>query len=219
MEVYLIRHGQSYNNAQDDSANRVCDPPLTDIGHEQAQRVAVHVRDGDYGIQKLYCSAMLRTLQTVDPIAKALGLTPEIWIDVHEEGGIWLDRGEGPIGLSGLCRSEIENQFPGFVIPDEISEDGWWNRPKESDDDLNARALRVAQALNDHRDAVDLKIGIVTHGAFANALLQAMISGSALPGVYFGHHNTAISRIDYVDGMVRPRFLNRVEHLSQELRT
>jgi len=37
--------------------------------------------------------------------------------------------------------------------------------------------------------------------------------------VYFGHYNTGISRIDFVDGLVRPRYLNRVEHLTPDLRT
>jgi len=219
MELYLIRHGQSFNNAQDDSANRVCDPPLTEAGHEQAKRVAAHLRDGDYGLEQIYCSAMLRTLQTIAPIAETLELTPELWIDVHEEGGIWLDEGNGPVGFPGMRRSEIEGQFPGFVVPDEITEEGWWNRPQESQGALQTRALRVAQALKSRVDGTDLRLGIVTHGAFANALLQALISGGALAGVYFGHHNTAISRVDFVDGMVRPRFLNRVEHLPQELRT
>jgi len=39
-----------------------------------------------------------------------------------------------------------------------------------------------------------------------------------LPGVYFGHYNTGISRVDFVD-MVRPRFINRTEHLPVDLRT
>ena len=95
MELYLIRHGQSQNNAWGDNEKRVADPTLTEMGHEQAQRVAEHVRDADqlgvepgegYGFDRLFCSAMLRTLQTTAPIAQALGLTPEIWLDWHEEG-------------------------------------------------------------------------------------------------------------------------------------
>ena len=40
MELYIIRHGQSTNNALgEDITNRVMDAPLTDLGHQQAQLV------------------------------------------------------------------------------------------------------------------------------------------------------------------------------------
>ncbi|MFT5365709.1 MAG: broad specificity phosphatase PhoE [Candidatus Latescibacterota bacterium] len=227
MELYLIRHGQSQNNAWGDNDNRVADPTLTDIGHEQAQRVADHVRDVDqlgvevgtgYGFDRLFCSAMLRTLQTTAPITQALGLTAEIWLDWHEEGGIWLETDEGPKGFSGLTRGEIESQFPGYKIPDEVTTDGWWNRPRETVDEMAERAKRVAAVLEDQFVGQDIRIACVTHGAFANVLIQTLVSGGILPGVYFGHYNTGISQIDFVD-MVRPRFLNRVEHLPVHLRT
>lgn len=227
MELYLIRHGQSQNNAWGDGAKRVQDPTLTEIGHEQAKRVAEHVRDVDlvdgekgrgFGIDRLFCSAMLRTLQTTAPIAQALGLEAEIWLDLHEEGGIWLDEGDGPKGFSGLTRGEIASQFPGFKMPDEVTDAGWWNRPQETLEEMALRARRVATVLESQFADLDMRIACVTHGAFANVLIQTLVSGGLLPNVYFGHYNTGISRIDFVD-MVRPRFLNRVEHLPIDLRT
>jgi 2,3-bisphosphoglycerate-dependent phosphoglycerate mutase len=227
MELYLIRHGQSQNNAWGDSDRRVADPSLTEIGHDQAQRVADHVRNVDqlgvnpgqgYGFDRLFCSAMLRTLQTTAPIARALGLPAEVWLDWHEEGGIWVETEEGPRGFSGLTRGEIEAQFPGFVLPDEVSETGWWNRPRETDLEVAARAERVAAVLEEKFAGQAIRIACVTHGAFANALIQTLVSGGILPGVYFGHYNTGISQIDFVD-RVRPRFLNRVEHLPVDMRT
>lgn len=227
MELYLIRHGQSQNNAWGDSEKRVADPTLTEAGHEQAKRVAAHVKNADqvgvdagkgYGIDRLFCSAMLRTLQTTAPIADALGLTAEIWLDWHEEGGIWLDTDEGEVGFSGLTRDEIKTQFPGYKIPDGVTADGWWNRPRETTDEMAVRAKRVVKVLEDEFVTQDIRIACVTHGAFANVLIQTLVSGGLLPGIYFGHYNTGISRIDFVD-MVRPRFLNRVEHLPVDLRT
>lgn len=227
MELYLIRHGQSLNNAMTDETHRVADPALTEAGEEQAQRVAAHVRDADqfgveagrgYGFDRLFCSAMLRTLQTTAPIAKALDMEAEIWLDWHEEGGIWLDEGDGPKGFSGLTRKEIETQFPNFKIPEGVTSDGWWNRPQETLDEMAVRAKRVAVALEELFADQDIRIACVTHGAFANVLIQTLVSGGTLPDVYFGHYNTGISRIDFVD-MVRPRYLNRVEHLPVALRT
>ncbi|MBT3603632.1 MAG: histidine phosphatase family protein [Candidatus Latescibacteria bacterium] len=227
MELYLIRHGQSQNNAWGDSGHRVADPTLTEAGHEQAKRVADHVRNADqvdidagkgYGIDRLFCSAMLRTLQTTAPIAQALGVPAEIWLDWHEEGGIWLDTEEGEVGFSGLTRDEIEAQFPGYKIPDEVTADGWWNRPRETVDEMAVRAKRVVKVLEEQFVEQDIRMACVTHGAFANVLIQTLVSGGLLPGIYFGHYNTGISRIDFVD-MMRPRFLNRVEHLPVDLRT
>lgn len=84
MELYIIRHAQSANNALRDPADRVCDPHLTELGRQQAARLARHLanephseqRHGSdpeetsvetiagYGIVKLYCSAMHRSLET-----------------------------------------------------------------------------------------------------------------------------------------------------------
>jgi 2,3-bisphosphoglycerate-dependent phosphoglycerate mutase/probable phosphoglycerate mutase len=111
MEIYLIRHGQSVNNALgDDLTRRVMDAPLTELGQQQAAHVAQHLAAADYpeaafyhngrprdhyGLTHLYCSAMQRALQTALPIGQALGLMPEVWVDIHEHGGIYLDDEHG----------------------------------------------------------------------------------------------------------------------------
>ena len=108
MEFYIIRHAQSANNALLDQRQRVQDPPLTELGHRQAEIVAQHLVTGvdpeqkidapegvtaahgrqGYGLSRLYCSAMHRSLQTAWPIARAVGLVPDVWIDFHVSGGI-----------------------------------------------------------------------------------------------------------------------------------
>ena len=224
MELYLIRHGQSQNNAWEGTGQRVADPPLTEIGHKQAQLVGGYLNASEqttgygYAFEELYCSAHLRTLQTTEPIADALGLTPEVWLDVHEEGGIWLDDGNGPVGHPGITRSEIEDRFPGFVVPDKITEKGWWNRPLETQDQWKARAARVAKALHEDYSATNDKIAIINHGGFANDLLHALFQNADLDEIYFSHQNTAITRIDFEDeGHIRMRYMNRVNHLTMDL--
>lgn len=235
MQLYLVRHGESFNNALEEGVSRVFDPPLTEKGEQQAQLVAAHLSSGGaapdkmgtagdvqnqdgYGINRIFCSAMLRTLQTTAPIGKALGIDPEIWLDVHEEGGIWLDDGNGPVGHPGITRSEIEDRFPGFVVPDKITEKGWWNRPLETQDQWKARAARVAKALHEDYSATNDKIAIINHGGFANDLLHALFQNADLDEIYFSHQNTAITRIDFEDaGHVRMRYMNRVNHLPTEL--
>ena len=234
-ELYLIRHGQSGNNALGDQNLRSADPGLTRTGQAQAECVAEYlVREGDktdlrdgvavaggHGIQRLYCSAMLRTLQTTRPIAAALGLRPQVWLDVHEEGGIWLNHldGRGPIGHTGLTRGEIEADFPGFELPDGVTENGWWNRPFETRGDLVARAARVAVEIRQRILGKEERVAIVSHGTFLSLLIQHILLGRYVPDMRFSNHNTGISRLDFDDDYVMLRYLNRIDHLPRELVT
>ena len=242
-ELYLIRHGQSQNNAfaAESKANateetpRTSDPSLTPAGYAQAKWVARYLadeadktdlRDGTpvedgHGIDKLYTSAMLRALETTKPIAEALGLAPEIWLDVHEEGGIWLDHGDGrgPVGYPGMTRTEIEAQFPGFLQPDPITEAGWWNRPFESRDDLVRRAARVAEDVRQRIAGQESRVAIVSHGTFISLLIQHLLLGRYVPNIRFSNHNTGISRLDFDGDSVMLRYLNRIDHLPMDLVT
>lgn len=234
-ELYLIRHGQSGNNALGDQNLRTADPGLTRTGHAQAKCVAEYlvretdktdlrdcvVVDGGHGIQRLYCSAMLRTLQTTEPIAAASGLRPEVWLDVHEEGGIWLNHqdGRGPIGHAGLTGCEIEADFPGFELPEGITEDGWWDRPFETREDLVARAARVAVEVRHRIVGKEERVAIVSHGTFLSLLIQHVLFGRHVPDMRFSNHNTGISRLDFDEGYVMLRYLNRIDHLPRDLVT
>lgn len=234
-QIYLIRHGQSGNNALADQRLRTADPSLTPTGRTQAERVARHlqeqadktdIRDGvadiaGHGIERLYCSAMLRALQTAEPIGAALGLAAEVWPDVHESGGIWLDSqdGRGPIGGPGLSRSEMASRFPGFVLPDAVMESGWWNRPVEREQQMVARAAQAAATIRDRLAKEAGRVAIVSHGTFMNALIAHLTFGKPLAHVFFSNHNTAISRFDFEGDTVRPRYLNRVDHLPPALVT
>lgn len=242
-ELYLIRHGQSKNNAfaAESRANasgetpRTADPGLTPAGYAQAECVAQHLadeadktdlRDGaavanGHGIQRLFTSAMLRALETARPISGALGLTPEIWLDVHEEGGIWLNRGDGrgAVGCAGLTRRQIETRFPGFELPAAVTDAGWWNRPFESRADLVGRAARVAEDVRRHMEGPESRVAIVSHGTFISFLVQHLLLGRYVPDIRFSNHNTGISRLDFDGGSVLLRYLNRIDHLPRDLVT
>ena len=90
MELYLIRHGQSTNNRGD---SRVSDPPLTELGEEQARLVGQFIKDE--GINRLYCSPMIRALHTAALINERLGLVPHVFVGLHEMGGIYEDHEDG----------------------------------------------------------------------------------------------------------------------------
>lgn len=240
MELYIIRHGQSTNNTLTNHRERVMDPPLTELGWRQAEIVARHLAEGvnleqqrgvseedthvrtrqGYGITRLYCSAMHRALQTAQPIGRALGLVSEVWVDIHEHGGIYLDYGneKGIVGYPGRTRSEILSEFPDYILPDEITENGWWNNGHEDWSSCLGRGIKVANALRRRAANGEQHIAIVSHGGFIDALLKALLN--QLPGrhVFYHHYNTAITRVDFrSDGRLDIRYLNRVDHLPPEL--
>lgn len=242
MELYIIRHGQSTNNALTDQRDRVCDPVLTGLGWRQATLIAQHLANGinieqsvgesdedttvrqrrGYGINRLYCSAMRRALQTAQPIGQALNLKPEVWIDIHEHGGIYLDHGEngGLVGYPGQTRSEILAEFPNYILPMGITEQGWWQGGFEDWPACYGRAIRVARDLHELAQQVGDHEGIalVTHGGFIDALLKALFNLLPNRQIFFHHYNTSITRLDFGrDGHLDLRYLNRIPHLSPEL--
>lgn len=230
MEVFLIRHGQSYNNALEDLSDRVPDPPLTEKGGKQAERLAAHLsagghllesERGDNGrpfLDELHCSAMLRALETARPISAALGLPAHVWVDIHEVGGLFLDRGdEGGIeGFPGKTRQQIEDEFEGFV-PEGVVEDGWWQGGREAEQTGRGRAIGVAERLM-ARSEEDVRIGLVSHGDFICGLLKAL--GNHLPSrdVWYDHHNTAVTRLNLSgSGRLVVNYMNRFDHLTDAL--
>jgi len=240
MELYIVRHGQSTNNVSMiyDAKDREADPPLTELGVKQAAKVADYLSKAEnfdhwvdrktegretiqgFGITHIYCSPMLRTLQTTLPISKALNLHPQVWPDLHEHGGLHLDMGDerGILGFPGLGRSAMLEQFPGYVLHDSITEAGWYDFSHGVEDigGAMARAIRVASVLKAQANTQQ-RIAIVIHGTFADALIKALMNLLPSHDVYFLMYNTGITRIDFrSDGRTVPRYMNRVAHLTPD---
>lgn len=157
MILYLIRHAQSVNNTRP-IEDHVPDPPLTALGEQQAQHLAEFLAAGRHvapydehngDITALYCSAMHRSLQTANLLREAAGISPEVWVDIHEHGGMFSRNGNNDfIGLPGKTREDIQDEFPGYILPDEVTSEGWWTGDGREDlAGCQARAIRVAAQL------------------------------------------------------------------------
>ena len=243
MQLYFIRHGQSINNllwdqSQND-AKREADPALTDYGRQQVQQVARFLAEHNgptpttndaqaqnidcFGLTHLYSSLMIRSMDTASAIAQALNLTPVVWEDLHETGGIWRrdeETGER-IGLPGKNRAYFETHYPHFILPDALGESGWWNRPVERHEDYLRRARRFLEALQTRHGETDDRVAVVSHGGFYNFVLATLLNlplADPLP-VWFTLNNTAITRIDFQEQRVRIAYHNRVDFLPPALVT
>ena len=248
MELYIVRHGQSTGNALEDPERRdydspqrrYYDTPLTEVGREQAKLVSRYLVEGVHlkvapggeesavgpALTHLFCSPMTRALQTAKYIGDELGMNPQVWVDIHELGGLFLNHGEpqGIVGYPGLTRDEILVKFPNYILPGEITDHGWWKGAKEDRESAFERAVRVADKLK-QRGLKEERIAFVTHGDFSDMLLKALAGFTSGNGhleerIYYEHKNTAISRVDFTPaGRIVLRYLNRVEHLPKGLLT
>ena len=240
MQLYFIRHGQSENNALWDetgsSQGRSEDPELTKIGHEQAKCLAEFIlrkdtearADGANGLPKrdyfgfthLYTSLMVRSVATGTYISKALGLPLTAWVEIHECGGIYdEDDPHNRQGLPGKPRSYFVENYSHLVLPDTVTEEGWWNRPFETHEELPLRAQRVLDTLLERHGKSEDRVALVSHGAFYMELLRLLFKIGE-ERCWFVMNNTAVSRFDFRDdGEVALIYHNRTDHLPERLIT
>jgi len=252
MRLFIIRHGQSHNNLVDFNAvsheeyvtSRLPDPDLTPLGWRQAEAVAQHVataktvdhaagygifdRPG-YGITRLYCSPMRRAMQTAQPIGKAIGVDPEINVDIYEFGGMYSGDHHEPekcLNHPGMTSSEIEKEFPGYIIPATITEDGWYKEGHESYEYFTDRIKRAARFLqkmaaeSNSTHQTHEHVALVVHADFIDHLLKALLEQPVQPNFSYLFHNTSITLLEFSStGRIRVGFVNRSEHLTEDVFT
>lgn len=246
MELYLIRHGQSTNNAiREDDELRVSDPELTEIGQRQAKHLATYFAEAmnpdeyrgfsadaperesplPYKFTHLYCSAMRRALQTMQPIATALNIKPEILVDAHEIGGIFLEKDGVATGYGGMTRAEIMRDFPNVVIPDLVTDTGWYKAEQGIEDYSMAmgRAIKLAYEMykrGKKEETRDESVAIVAHAGFISFFMKAVMNALPNFNYFLTYHNTSLTRVTYLpDFPPRIVYMNRVAHLPPELVT
>lgn len=240
MRLYFVRHAQSTNNALSDRTGneegRSHDPPLTDIGHNQAELVAAYLAAGPgkatppgvdakdllgFGITHLYCSLMDRAIVTARHISRSLRLPLVGHSEIFEAGGIFqLDSETGERkGLPGRSASDFHTTYPELELPPEVGEEGWWNRPFEAMDERARRAKRVWKSLIQQHGRTNDHVCLVSHGDFFNWLTAEILGCDSPSSLWLDMNNTAITRFDISGGYVRLRYLNRTDHLPPELIT
>jgi probable phosphoglycerate mutase len=147
--ILLVRHGQSEWNAVGRWQGQA-DPPLSDLGREQAYDAAQRLGTVDL----IACSDLQRATDTAMVISEMLGVGPVV-IDPRLR-----ERDAG--AYSGLTRAEIDEQFPGYLEA-RREPPGW-----ESDDLL---LDRVHDCLHDlAREYTGAEIVVITHGGCVYAL-------------------------------------------------
>ena len=241
MQLYFIRHAQSENNENywrtNSSQGRSTDPELTELGLRQAAALARFLSQTNDssniayggGVQNaegfdfthLYSSLQVRAVCSGLAIAKALDMPLVAWPNWHEVGGIFeKDEATGEYtGLPGKSRAYFETHYPDLQLPDELNEQGWWNRPFEDDAQQRERAQRMVAELQARHSGTEDRVAIVSHGGFYNRMLKALFQMPADIGCWFTMNNAAITRIDFTEDEFFIVYQNRVDFLPPALLT
>jgi len=190
-KLYLVRHGQSVANVTWEFSYKRVDPPLTDLGVQQARITAEHLRS--LPVDALYASPMLRAVQTAEIFGAALGLAYEIVEELRE-----------------VNVGELEDRAPtreAWAIHTQIHHD--WASGKldaafpggEDYHGLSGRALRAfAQivAARPGRSSV-----VVAHGAIFTAAVDALCPNVSMAEIVrLPNGNCGITTVDVLtDGV------------------
>jgi probable phosphoglycerate mutase len=203
--LLLVRHGQSTWNREHRIQGQL-DPPLSDEGRRQAERVAQ--RFSGRRLAGFYTSDLKRAAQTAEAIQAVTGVSPEPMAGLRE---IYLGEWEG------LRTEQLAERFPG----------NWASWNEEPDWDLvpggEGGALfetRVTAALesilerHQHGDVV-----AVTHGGVIQVVLHRVL-GRASRGLFpFKIQNASISVIEKREHRLIIGGVNDTSHLEPALVT
>ncbi len=206
MQLYLMRHGQSQNNAGDASAHNV---PLTSLGLEQSRRAAEVLADQRF--DTIYCSPLKRALQTAAILHSRLGIAPYVHPSFSETGFSW--------GEPDDTREQLLSDYPDFILDASITNSGWAPADEETEQEAYVRACEIVQWLSKRHPEPDSRILVVTHGNYGGIVIGSVLGLRPCGYTQFSQHNTGISRADISDEERKLRFLNATTHLSEDMLT
>jgi broad specificity phosphatase PhoE len=203
--LLLVRHGRS-DESSTDMREGPCgpqwDPPLDDLGRDQAELLARRLALMEPRPVAVYCSTLRRARETIAPYAERTG-DPV----VHDERLV-----EACIGAwEGMSFEEIlatdDQMLRRFRNQDAI----WRHAPgAETIEQVRARvATAVEDSLADHPDG---NVVVVAHGGVINAYVGGVLGLDQ--EMFFLPENTSVNSVEVQGDARRVRFLNDDRHLA-----
>jgi broad specificity phosphatase PhoE len=203
--LHLIRHGRSDASSTtmiDTPRGRQWDPPLDELGREQARKLAVRLALLDPPPAAVYCSSLRRARETVEPYAERAGV------------GVRFDEGlmEANIGAwEGRPFEEIVASDEDILPLVRASRAIWSHAPGgEPIDPFRERVRRAVGGVIERHPDGDLLV--ICHGGVINAYVGPFLGIDH--EMFFIPENTSISSIELDEEGARLRFLNDVLHLT-----
>lgn len=193
MELILIRHGLPQHIENPDG--RPADPPLSEIGRTQADRMATWLQHE--AIDQLYSSPMIRAHETAEPLARAQGLRIEV------RDGV----------------AEFDRHADAYVPVEKLKEidyERWMKLMKgEVDVDFDAFSALVIDTLETIvQNHPGRRVAVTCHGGVIN-VWTAHVIGFA-PRMFFNPDYTSINRYQCARSGERSVItLNEAVHLRE----
>lgn len=205
--ITLLRHGATVGYTPGDPfplADGHGDPGLAEMGFLQAEdagrRLSVEHRDGA-PIAALYVTTLRRTVQTVAPLATALGMSPTVEPDLRE---VFLGEWEG-----GEFRQRAAEGHPAVAAAMEQGE--WGHIPgAETTAELAARCMGAMERIATRH--VDERVVCVVHGGVIAAIV-ASVTGSGM-NHFLGADNCSVTTAVRTPMGWRIRSFNDTSHLD-----
>lgn len=191
MELVFVRHGRPVHI---EDAEGAADPPLADVGHEQAQRVSNWLMTA--GIDALYSSPMNRAMQTAAPFAEASGLEMIIRDHLREfdhEGSSYVPTEV----LKATDPQAYRERISGGFVDEDFDVVGF----------QAGVVAEVDRIVTDHRGQ---RVAVVCHGGVINAYLGHCLEFAADDYMKFDVDYSSISRV-----MVSSKFQRSIASVNE----
>lgn len=158
--LYIVRHAQSQGNTGEDLTTG--DPDLTEVGHEQARRLAK--RFEGQKIDAVYSSPLRRTQETAAYVADSMGLDVVPKADLRE-----VTMGQADYDIRVLPEDEQRE------IARRIHEDGTWDAFPGSEGSAYARN-RIANVMDEIVAAHPAqRVVVVAHAGFIQTYISIVL--------------------------------------------
>lgn len=171
MIFYITRHGQPLvpgtESGGEDPDYPPGDPPLSDLGREQARRLGQRLKAAGFA-GRIYASPYRRTTETAHGIAGVLETV--VW----PEPAIREYTGPNIYNFQGATLETLRSQFPRIAPEAELTYP-WWTLEQETTDERKQRPgveARVRAFLEPRIAAGGEDILLVGHGASCHAAIQ-----------------------------------------------
>jgi probable phosphoglycerate mutase len=203
-EIVLVRHGASAAAVPGERHEMLegrGNPPLSDTGREQAERVGQRLAAED--LVAIFTSTLRRTHETAAPLVAASGLQPVELADLAEVSlGDW----EG-----GEFRIRARHADP--LVMRAMREENWEVLPGAESMDSFAARVRAGVSEIVARVGAGVSAAAFVHGGVIAELCR-QATGSR-PFAFIFNDNTAISRlVVHADGSLLLRSFNDTAHLT-----
>jgi 2,3-bisphosphoglycerate-dependent phosphoglycerate mutase len=201
-EILLVRHGESEAADPDRPFPLVDgrgDPELSSLGREQAVLVADRLHATR--VDAIYATTLRRTVETADPLARRLGLAPEVEPELVE---VRLGEWEG-----GVYRQRILEAHP---LARQLLEQERWDVIPGAESNASV-AARVRSAIGRIAELhPGGRVVCFAHGGTIGAALS--IATGSRPFAFIGSDNGAISTVVVVGSRWLVRGFNDRSHLE-----